>query len=332
MKVSVLIVTYNHAEYIASAINSVLMQEVSFDYEIVIGEDASTDGTRAIVLEFEKEYPDKIRALLRDPVDAETDRAAGVGGKGGFVKGLQACKGQYVALLDGDDYWTDPHKLQKQVDFLDSHSDFAICCHNVSMLFEDRSIEPANLFPPDQKEISTIEDLFFSNVIPTCSVLFRRGLFAELPDWFYTMKIGDWPIHILNAQHGGIRYFPEAMAVYRVHQGGFWSGWTPVGRGLEVIRMLDHVDAYLGFEYKKQIRAGKAAWYYRLAETSHIQGDRVNARIFLKKYFSLGGLKIRMEVLSLLLRMETPALYKRLITLRDFVRSAASNKHYEHLY
>jgi len=113
MKVSILIVTYNHEEYVASAINSVLMQDVSFDYEIVIGEDASTDRTREIVLEFQERYPDKIRALLRDAADAESDRAAGVGGKRGFVNGLKACKGQYVALLDGDDYWTDPRKLQK---------------------------------------------------------------------------------------------------------------------------------------------------------------------------------------------------------------------------
>src|SRR6266478_2690508 len=123
MKVSVLMTTYNQEAFIAQAIDSILMQEVGFDYEIIVGEDASSDRTREIVLEFQKRHPNQIRVLLRDPIDAERDRAAGVGGKRGFVNGLQACQGKYIALLDGDDYWTDIHKLQKQVDFLESHPD-----------------------------------------------------------------------------------------------------------------------------------------------------------------------------------------------------------------
>jgi len=325
MKVSILIITYNQEKYITAAINSALAQATSFDYEIIVGEDASTDGTRKIVLDFQKQHPDRIRVLLRDATDSDRERALGFGSKTNFTNSLQACKGQYIAILDGDDYWTDTLKLQKQVDFLDSHLDFAICCHNVTMLYEDGSKEPANLFPPDQKEISTLEDLLFTNVIQFCSVLFRRGLFGELPDWFSKIIIGDWALHIMNAQHGKIRYFPEAMAVYRVHQQGVWSGSAPVGRGLEVVKMLDYVDAYLGFKYKKQICTAKANWYWELAQICHRQGDHIQARGYLRKYFWLGGLRTCRNLLSFILQTKTPALYQSLRSLKEFLSPAKPN-------
>lgn len=325
MKVSVLMTTYNQEGLIAQAIESALMQEVNFDYEIVIGEDASTDRTREIVLGFQERNPEKVRVRLRDPIDAERDRAAGVGGKRGFVNGLQACTGQYVALLDGDDYWTDVHKLQRQVDFLDSHLDFAICCHNVKMVYDDGSKEPVNLMPPDHKEAWALEDLLLANVIPTCSTVFRRGLFGELPDWFFELKLGDWPIHIMNAQHGKIGYINEVMAVYRVHEGGFWSTWSPVSQGLELIKMLHHVDAYLGFKYKKQIRRAQAKWYWELVHLCYRDGDRISAREYMKKYFWLGGFRERRNLLSFILRLRTPTLYHALRSIKEFVRSVTSH-------
>src|SRR5882672_6480832 len=156
MKVSVSVITYNQEEFIAQAIDSILRQEVSFDYEIVIGEDASTDRTREIVLELERRHPDRIRVMLRDAGTSERDRARGLGGKTNFVQGIQDCRGKYVALLDGDDYWTDSHKLQKQVDFLERHPECSLCFHNAEMFYEDGSQSSMNLRPADQKEISTV--------------------------------------------------------------------------------------------------------------------------------------------------------------------------------
>src|SRR5438270_5726818 len=137
MKVSVLITAYNHEQYVAEAINSALMQAVDFDYEVVISEDHSTDRTREIILAIQRDFPDRVHLLSPPRDDSERDRAHGVGGKTGFVQALKACRGQYIALLDDDDYWTDVHKLQKQVDFLDSHPEFAISFHNVTVIYED---------------------------------------------------------------------------------------------------------------------------------------------------------------------------------------------------
>ena len=125
MKVSVCIITYNHARFIGQALESALMQKTNFDYEIVIGEDCSTDNTGLICKKYAEMYPDKIRLL-------QNDKNLGV--IENFKRTLYACKGEYVALLEGDDYWTDELKLQKQVDFLESNRDYAIVFHNAEIL------------------------------------------------------------------------------------------------------------------------------------------------------------------------------------------------------
>src|SRR6202022_1084614 len=137
MKLSVTMITYNHERFIAQAIESALAQRVEFDYEIVIGEDLSTDNTRAIVLDFARRYPDRILPILRD---------RNIGAMRNFAQTIAACRGQYLAFLEGDDYWTSPDKLQKQVDFLDAHYECAISCHRVRYLYELGSAE-CDIFP-----------------------------------------------------------------------------------------------------------------------------------------------------------------------------------------
>ena len=213
-KVSVLIVTYNHEAFIAQAIESVLMQEVDFDYEVVIAEDCSTDNTREIVIGYQERYPDKIRLILSE---------RNLGNYGGAIsaRALPTCRGQYIALLEGDDYWTDPHKLQKQVDFLDSHPDFSICSHNVYIEYEGQSKPMVEWLGSEHKEVMTIEDLLGDGTGgATCSLVFRNGVFGELPDWFSQIAGGDTALQILCASKGKMRYFREVMGVYRKHSSG----------------------------------------------------------------------------------------------------------------
>ena len=152
LKVSVLMVTYNHEAFIGQAIESALAQETNFDYEIVIGEDCSTDQTQEIAQEFQQRYPDRIRLLLRK-------NNLGGGGKENFVKTYQACQGKYIAMLEGDDYWTSPHKLQTQVDFLESHPHFSLSSHNVFIHYEDKSQPDREWLGNNHKEVLTLEDL-----------------------------------------------------------------------------------------------------------------------------------------------------------------------------
>ncbi len=274
-KLSVSITTYNHAPYIAQAVQGALNQRVNFDYEIVIGEDRSTDQTREIVIGLRDAHPERIRLLLHE-------KNLGRWGKFNFVETQKACQGEYIALLDGDDYWTDPGKLQKQVDFLDRHPECAFCFHDVTMIHNDGSPAIENYFNIN-KDILTIEDLLERNFIFTCSVVFRRGLFGEFPEWFYSSMMGDWALHIMNAQYGKVGYLDEVMAVYRVHQGGFWTALNLVEQAKDSVHILDHLVDYLDDKYKRKTQGARAKAYQYLSEAYYQRGDLVNAQKSLLK-------------------------------------------------
>lgn len=304
------------------------MQEVDFDYEIVITEDASTDGTREIISGLRQLHRDRIRLLFRDPSVAERDRARGVGGKTSFMEGLRACRGQYVALLDGDDYWTAPHKLQRQVDFLDGHPDFSMCFHNAWAFFQDGSNPPYERCPPDQKEVVTLEDLISGNFIPACSVMFRRWSSAELPDWFATMPTGDWALNVLNAAQGKVGYINEVMAGYRIHGGSFWAMqdyFTCLEKEMEIFEVFNR---HFNYRYQRVISSTLAKRCQLLAEEYERRGDLGKA-----KTYALRCLVERIRdrqgpsfLPFMLLRLHSPTFYGILRSLkRTFTVRSTSN-------
>jgi|GEM_PF-542544 len=264
VKVSVAMITYNHERFIAQAIESVLMQETDFPVELVIGEDCSTDGTRAIVQEYAARYPDKVKALLH-PHNLGPAHSPG---KNNLVSVLKACTGKYIALLEGDDYWTDPHKLQKQMEFLEAHPECSLCFHNVKMVYENLSRPTRDYCPPDQKVISTLEDLLERNLIPTCSVMYRWGLVKELPEWFFRLRMGDWPLHVLHAQHGKIGYVDGVMGAYRIHTDSLYSQSNKLDWLIAVFDMYAELNAHLGRKHQKRIISGLwQACEYFIVET-----------------------------------------------------------------
>lgn len=214
-EVAVFMVTYNHARYIEQAIAGVLMQQTDFPFKLFIGEDCSTDGTREICLKYQEKYPDKIELLLTEKNIGATLNAHNV---------YRACfaHSDYTAMCEGDDYWTDPLKLQQQVDFLAANPDFAICFHRVKIINEDGD-KKSYLSNPNQKEVTTFEDLAGGNYIHTPSCVFRNHLFKEFPAQYFEMPIGDYPLHLLNAQYGKIKFLGDVMGVYRITSTGLWE-------------------------------------------------------------------------------------------------------------
>lgn len=308
-KVSILVITYNQEHLISQAINSILSQEVNFAYEIVIGEDASTDRTREIVVELGRQYPEKIRVLLRNPEEADRDRRIGLAGKINYLTTLRECRGEYIAHLDGDDYFTSPHKLQRQVDFLDAHPECAICFHNVAAIYENGSAGPETLCSPEQKAITDIEELLWGNFIPACSIMFRREPLLEIPDWFLTVKMGDWPLNLFKAQQGKIGYIDEVMAAYRVHAAGVWTLRKRSHQILTSIRVLDHIDRDLAFKYHATIRGAKTRILFELAELYLQRGHPRFALIPVQRGLRLSRGSHK-GILSLWLRLQTPGLYR----------------------
>lgn len=237
-RVSIAMLAFNHAEFVEQALESALSQEADFAVEIVIGEDCSTDSTRDIVRRYAQAYPHVIRSILHP---------ANVGMHANFQAVTRACRGEYVAFLEADDYWTVPDKLMKQVATLDANPGCVLCFHRVRSIshagneqFEDSPAEKYRVaFPPPAA-------LLTENFIAACSVLYRKALEVAAPPGMEELRMADWPTWILLAQRGGIAYLDEAMACYRVHSGGAWSGLRSLHVRLEAeARMFEWVARHL---------------------------------------------------------------------------------------
>lgn len=212
MKISVLMLTYNQERYIDEAVRSVMLQQTNFPFELIIGNDASSDATGDRCRVWQERYPQQIVLL---------DRKENLGLQQNFIQTYAHCSGQYIAICEGDDFWSNKHKLQRQVDFLDTHPDYSTCFHRVVNYFEDNGTK--SLSNGGQKAETDIVDLARSNYISNVSAVFRRNLFGPLPEWFAKVSTYDYAIHLLNAQYGKIHYMKKPMAVYRQHGKAIWS-------------------------------------------------------------------------------------------------------------
>jgi glycosyltransferase involved in cell wall biosynthesis len=280
VKVSVSVTAYNHEKYIAQAIDGILTQSVNFKYDVIIGEDCSTDNTRNIVLDLQKQYPDTIKLIL-------PQENLGCGGSKIFIQTLQESQGIYIAFLDGDDYWTSRYKLQKQVDFLDNHPECVMCFHNTLVKYEDNEGRGSwNLRPFQQKEVLTIEDIFANCCIQTSTIMIRKETLSTQLNWFNNMElhhIDDWTIAVLFAHHGKIGYINEVMGVYRQQSSGFWSVNNKVQQLIAVIDRYERVNSLLNFQYNETIKNQIIIRYYELAAEYEKVGDYKSAGIYLEK-------------------------------------------------
>ena len=198
--------TYNQEEYIAQAIEGVLMQKTSYSYQLVIGEDCSSDRTREICQEYAAAHPGKIKLLLNEE---------NIGLGANYVKTYAECTGKYTAICDGDDYWTDPLKLQKQVDFMESNPDYDIIFTNNENLYPSGKQNTRDL--RNIPRAGSFRHLIFGNYITSVTVLFRKKkLSAFLEDLMKDLPYGDWPTYLWVTKEGGkIHLLEDVTAVYR---------------------------------------------------------------------------------------------------------------------
>lgn len=211
MTVSIFLLTYNQEQFIAQTINSILMQKTNFNFQIVIGEDCSTDGTRSICKTFAEKYSNKIKLL---PALEKN-----IGLIANYMRTIKACEGKYIAICDGDDYWIDENKLQKQVSFLEDNPNYSIVYSKLKKLFPDGTFKES--IQRKLKQAGDFDDLVFENVIPSVTVLFRnRQNISAVPTWITNFPYGDWPTYLWILKDGGkIHFMDEITAVYRMHIG-----------------------------------------------------------------------------------------------------------------
>jgi glycosyltransferase involved in cell wall biosynthesis len=215
-KLTLVSLSYNHCAFAEQAIESFINQKTDFDYEIIIADDCSTDGTADIIDEYSKKYP-IIKPILRK---------ANIGIINNYLDAMSAAKSQYVAYCECDDYFTDPCKLQKQVDFLEAHPECSMCFHRANVVYESGTERRKVLIRNDRlkKSIFTIEDLLKNNFIPSNSVMYRwrfteENIYDEFPTCI--MPAGYY-MHLLHAEEGNIGFINDHMSIYRKHKNGTW--------------------------------------------------------------------------------------------------------------
>ncbi len=307
-KVSVLMITYNHAPFIAEAIDSVLMQETDFEYELVIGEDCSPDNTRDLIEAYVEQYPDVVKLL---------PKTQNLGAHRNFIQVYKAAKGVYFAHLEGDDYWTDPKKLQKFADHLDANPDHSTVFADVELINTQGDLVRDHYFPHEIKPVSTIEDLLIADYIPNMAVMYRRDLFGEFPDFIRDAQVPmvDWPLHLMNADTGKLAFLDQVVARYRLHDGGIWSGVDLRKKVQAHLTLYRFLNKQFNFRFDKLIKKQLAFNYYWLATEQMKYGERGAAlrnhlRALLTSPFNMPiayGLWAR-----LLARWSFPQLYARL--------------------
>ena len=219
--VSVCVQTYNQEEFISDCLDGILMQEVDFPLEIILGEDDSKDRTREICEHYANKHPQLIRLFLRDRKDVIFLNGK-ASGRYNLMENLRQAEGKYIAICEGDDYWTDPLKLQKQVDFLETNPEYGICFHNVEQINILDGIKKDIIPNLESDQDINITSYIESNKTATCSMVFRRLAFFPMPDWFDSIPFGDLGItlNILEKTNKKAWVMSDVMAVYRIHEKG----------------------------------------------------------------------------------------------------------------
>ncbi|MBV6478197.1 MAG: hypothetical protein HGGPFJEG_00945 [Ignavibacteria bacterium] len=272
MKVSVWMTAYNHEKYICQCLDSVLMQKTNFEFEIILGEDFSSDNTRDIVINYKNKYPEKFKLYLPDK---------NIGMMKMDMATKQLCSGDYIALLNGDDYWTDDNKLQLQADLLDKDSDAIMCFHKASLINEETGENFESYFGEETNELPIESLLNGYNPIMTPTVMVRNCF--ELESWYEELPYGDMPLYLMLAQKGKIMYIDKNMSVYRIHSSGNWQGESAYNNLLKDLDFYKFINEKLDYKFDKKIDDIFAQRYYELIKVC-IMADKTDES---KKFFEL---------------------------------------------
>lgn len=246
---SICLLAFNHEEFIEQAIESIIAQSIFNECEVIIGEDGSTDQTMDILRRYDS-LPN-VRLVAAEKNEEKLCINGVVTGRRNLLRCLNLASGKYVIRLDGDDYWIDPRKLEKQVSLLESNDEFSFCYHdNYRKLPNGALVDYPNYMPnsPD----STLID---RSLIPHTSTVMFRNFFKEpWPTIFYAAEAADVPLYIYAMGQGKGCSIDEKMSVYRIHEKGIWTGRTSPSRALQLLQhilVLRHAHRLLGNNYGK---------------------------------------------------------------------------------
>jgi glycosyltransferase involved in cell wall biosynthesis len=294
IKVSVCMIAYNQEDFIAEAIESILRQKTSFPVEIVIGDDNSKDKTGEICAAYAAENPGRVKYHRREP---------NLGMMPNFIKTLGECDGQYIAVCEGDDFWTDEHKLQLQVDFMEAHAEVSLCCHDHSVFANGEMLRPNEDIAEDVKILET-KDYMRNPFFHTSSYFFRRDAQpAPYPDWYRNVLAGDHFLVLFLSMQGKIGYLNRRMSVFRNHG----SSVSFTRKALEIkqnfVRHLEIFNDYSDRRFEDEINEVINRWnliyqvYEPVGYLKKISYLVQNSGFYLQNFQKVGGLKLLVKYL-----------------------------------
>lgn len=234
--VSIICVAYNHENLISRALDGFVMQKTTFPFEIIVHDDASFDKTTQIIKDYEVKYPDLFVTIFQD-INQFSQKKLSIWGDITFPM----ARGKYIAICEGDDYWTEPCKLQNQFEFLENNDEFVICTHDASICINGEFIEKK--FVNDKMaSINTFCDVLGSNSFPTASIFFKNHLLSSNDlEVLRSAPVGDWILQLLLLRYGKMYYFNNDYSVYNIHENGTWSTLDESNQRTLKLLILDYI-------------------------------------------------------------------------------------------
>lgn len=273
--VSICTITYNHEKYIAEALDSFLMQETDFPFEIIVDEDCSLDSTAEIIKEYLKKFPSIIKAKLRE---------INIGGDKNFIENVQRSKGKYIALCEGDDYWTDKRKLQYQIEKMKEFDSCQISFHPAKIINDQTITDKVISRHSRYDKIYDIRTVIKENggFCPTASIIVKKEVMDNFLTYHRDRPVGDYFLQVLGSEKGGALYIDKTMSIYRVHQGGAWT-FMEINFSarkkfvFEMISALEDMDLFFNFQYSEEIKFMKSEIFLSiLRQKKFSMYDRMN--------------------------------------------------------
>lgn len=275
--VNVCCLTYNHERYVRQCLDGLVMQRTNFVFEVLINDDASKDDTQKIIKEYECKYPNIIKPIYQ----SKNQYSQGISPLRDIL--TPRCTGKYIAICEGDDYWTDPYKLQKQVDFLESHKDYTMICSRAKLYSETkRCFIGENLCYYKDRDLRTKDIILKGGLyVPTCSILYRKEVINNYPIYCEDCNIGDYPLQIMCAMKGKVRYMHHDTCVYRVENPSSWCGKQKsvlsngeLANKLKEIKMLEgYMNDYP--QYKKVFKE-RIVFFTNIHFISYLKNPAIN--------------------------------------------------------
>jgi glycosyltransferase involved in cell wall biosynthesis len=272
----VCIITYNHEKYLAQALDSVLDQDIEEPYEIVVGEDCSTDGTVRVLEDYAMRFPDQIRPLIRS-------KNIGRGGRN-LAATIAECRGQYIATLEGDDFWISRSKLRTQVEFLDQNRDYS-ACFAASVTANDQGTITSVQKGDQRDRTIRLRDVLqgkFGTNVSIRSLMFRREAFSGFPAWVQKQKMADKVLTVLLSMHGNILRSGKVLAVHRYHDTGCWTSLTAARQQFYLLRYLTALYYWIEDPLKPDVAIQRRKVRFQLGLSLLVAGQSRRGRRYLR--------------------------------------------------